>query len=96
MIWHSQHPEVRIKIVKDARPFRRGTGVMEKRVKASRTYRDSSDDDVEILGSTQGSSAPGILHSTASSRPAKRAMVASYMRRHRYNYRDTSHAEDED
>ena len=67
---------------------------MANRVKASRTYRDSSDGDVEILGSTQGSSAPRILQSTASSRPAKRAVAASSVRRHRYNYRDNSDAED--
>ena len=69
---------------------------MAKRAKASRTYRDSSDDDVEILGSTQGSSAPGILQSTASSRPTKRAVAASSVRRHMYNYRDNSDAEDGD
>ena len=66
---------------------------MAERAKASRTYQDSLDDDVEILGSTQGSSAPGILQSTVSSRPAKRATAASSARRHRYNYRDDSHAE---
>ena len=69
---------------------------MSKRAKASRTYRDSSDDDVEILGSTQGSSAPGILQSAASSRPAKRAGAESSVRKPRYNYRDNSDAEDGD
>ena len=69
---------------------------MAKRAKASRTYQESSDDDVEILGSTQGSSATGILHSTASSRPVKRSVAASSVRRHRYNYRDNSDAEDGD
>ena len=67
--------------------------VISKRVKSSCTYRDSSDDDVEILRSTQGSGAPRILQSTASSRPAKRYAAASSARRHRYNYRDVSDAE---
>ena len=66
---------------------------MGKRAKASRTYRGSSDDDVEILGSTQRSGAPGILQSTASSRPAKRDSSASSVRRHRYNYRYDSNVE---
>ena len=52
--------------------------------------------DVEILGSTQGSGAPGILKSTASSRPTKRAPAASFARRQRYNYRDNSNTEDGD
>ena len=51
-------------------------------------------DNVEILGSTQGSGAPGILHSTASPNPAKRAAASSSTRRHMYNYRDDSNAED--
>ena len=71
---------------------------MAKREKSSRTYQDSSDNDIEILGITQGSDAPIILHSAASSRPAKRAAVASSARSHRYNYSDNSDAEggDED
>ena len=71
---------------------------MAKREKSSRTYQDSSDNDIEILGITQGSDTPRILHSAASSRPAKRAAAASYVRSHRYNYSDTSDAEggDED
>ena len=68
---------------------------MVKRAKASRTYQDSSDDDIEILGSTQGRSAPGIYYSTASPRHTKRSAVASSARRHRYNYRDGSDAEDD-
>ena len=68
--------------------------MVAKREKASRTYQDSSDDDVEILVSTQGISAPGILKFTASSRPAKRAVTASSVRRHRYNYGDNSDSED--
>ena len=67
---------------------------MGKREKESCTYQDYSDDDVEILGSTQGSGAPGILQSTMSSRPAKRYAVVSSARRHLYNYRDQSDAED--
>ena len=67
---------------------------MAKRAKASRTYRDSLDDDVEILGSTQGSGVPGILQSTALSRPSKRAATASSARRYRYSYREDSGAED--
>ena len=67
---------------------------MAKRAKASRTYRYSSDDDVEILGSTQGSSSSGTLQSIALSRPAKRAVGASCARKHRYNYGDHSDAED--
>ena len=70
--------------------------VMAKRAKASRTYQDYSDDDVEILGSTQGSSSPGIFQSTALSRPAKRAAAAPSVRRHKYNYRDDSNVEDGD
>ena len=70
--------------------------VMAKRAKASRTYRDSSDDDVEILGSTQGSGAPGIFQSTVSSMPAKRDATASSARMHRYTYRDDNDAEDGD
>ena len=61
--------------------------VMTKRAKASRTYRDSLDYDAEILGSTQGSSAPGILQSNTSSRPARRAASSSSSRSHIYNYR---------
>ena len=34
---------------------------MAKRAKSSCTYRDSSDDDVGIFGSTQGSGGPGIF-----------------------------------
>ena len=67
---------------------------MVKRAKASRTYRNSSDNDVEILGSTQASGAAGIFQSTALSRPAKRDAAASSARRHRYNYRDDSNAEE--
>ena len=65
---------------------------MAKREKASRTYQDSLDDDVEILGS----GVPGILQSTTFSRPAKRAVAASSARRYRYNYSDNSNAEDDD
>ena len=53
---------------------------MDKRAKASRTDLDSSDNNVEMLGSTQGSGAPGILQSTASSRLAKRYAAVSYAR----------------
>ena len=67
---------------------------MAKRAKASRTCRDSSDDDVEILGRNQGSGAARISHSTASPRQAKGAAAAYSARRHRYNYRDDSDAED--
>ena len=67
---------------------------MANREKASRTYRDSSDDDVEILGSTQGSGAPGNFQSIVSSRTAKRAVAESSTRRHRYNYRNNIDAED--
>ena len=56
--------------------------VTTKREKASRTYRDSLDDDVEILGITQDSGAPGVLQSTALSRPAKIYVSASSMIRH--------------
>ena len=70
--------------------------MISKRAKASRTYRDSSDNDVGILGSTQGIGAPVIVHSTASSGPAKIAAVASSLIRHRYSYRDDSNAEDGD
>ena len=70
--------------------------VLAKRAKASRTYQDSLDDDVEILGSTQGSGAPGILQCIASSRPTKISAAASSARRHRYNYRGNSDAEDGD
>ena len=69
---------------------------MAKRAKARRTHRDSSYDDVEILGSAQGSGAPGISHSIALLRPAKRAATESSARRHRYNRRDDSDAEDGD
>ena len=68
--------------------------VMAKRAKASRKYRDSSDNDVEILGSTQGSGATRIFQSTASSRTAKRSAAASSVKMHRYNYRDDIYAED--
>ena len=67
---------------------------MEKREKASRTYRDSSEDDVKILGSTHGSGAPGILQSTASSRPSKRSAAKSSAIRNRYNYREDREAVD--
>ena len=66
---------------------------MAKRVKSSRTYQDSSGDYVEILGITQGSSAPIIFQSTASSMPAKRASAESSVIRHRYSYRGNSDAE---
>ena len=67
---------------------------MVKRVKSSCTYQDSSDGDVEILVSTQGSGAPDIFWSTASSSPTKKDAAASSVRRHRYNYRDDIDAED--
>ena len=67
---------------------------MAKRVKASCTYRDSSDNGVEILGITQGSGAPVIFQSTASSRLSKRAAASTSAIRHRYNYRDNIDAED--
>ena len=70
--------------------------MISKREKAIRTYKESSDGDVEILGSTQGSGAPGISQFTASSRPAKRAAAASSSRRNRYNYRDDRNAEDDE
>ena len=70
--------------------------VMEKRTKASWKYRDFSDNDVEILGSTQGNSVPRIFQSTASSRPAKRSAAASSTKRHRYKYRDGIDTEDGD
>ena len=70
--------------------------MIAKREKASRTYPESSDDDVEIFEITQESSAPGPLQSIASSIPAKRAVSASSARRHGYNYRDDSDAEDGD
>ena len=54
---------------------------MSNRAKASRTYRDSLDNYVEILGSTQGSGAPIIFQSATSSRPAKRDAAASSARR---------------
>ena len=73
-------------------PSGAGKRVMAKRAKASRTYQDSSDNDVEILVSTQGIGATGILQSTASSRPAKRAAAASSAIRHRYKYRESSDA----
>ena len=71
---------------------------MANRAKGRRTYQDSSDDDVEILGSTQRSGAPKISQSTASSRPDKRDLSASFARSHRYNYKYNSDAEggDED
>ena len=55
-----------------------------------RTYQDSSDNDVEILVSTQGSDSPIIMQSAASSRPAKRAEAASS------KYRYDRNAEDDD
>ena len=67
-----------------------------KRAKASRTYRDSLDDDVEILGTTQGSGATGIFQYTVLSRTSKRSAVASYAIRNMYNYRDNSDTEDGD
>ena len=69
---------------------------MAKKAKASRIYRDSSEDDVEILKSTQGSGVPGNFQSTASSSPTKRDAAAPSARRHRYSYRDDSNAEDGD
>ena len=69
---------------------------MAKKEKARRTYRDSSENDIETLGSTQESGAPRILKSNASSSPAKRAAAPSYARRHRSNYRGDSDAEDGD
>ena len=69
---------------------------MAKRAITNRIYSESSYDDVEILGSTQGSCTPGILHFTASSRPTKRATAESSERRHRYNYRYNKNAEDGD
>ena len=54
------------------------------------------EDDVEVLVRTQGSDAPIILQSNASSRPAKIAAAESSARRHRYNYRYHSDAEDGD
>ena len=66
---------------------------MAKREKASRTYRDSSDDDVEIFGSTQGSGAPGTSKFTASSKPAKRYAAVFFARRQRYNYIGDSDAD---
>ena len=77
-------------------PSGAGTRVTAKREKARCTHLDSSENYVEILGSTQGSGAPRILKSTASSRPTKRYAAASSTRRHRYNYRDDSNAEDGD
>ena len=47
------------------------------------------------MGSTQGSGAPGTLKSTAPRSPYKRVVAASSARRHRYNYRDYSNAEDD-
>ena len=67
--------------------------MISKREKASRTYRDSSENGVEIFGRTHGSGATVIFQFTASSSPAKRAVVESSVRRHRYNYRDNSDAE---
>ena len=67
---------------------------MSKRAKEIRIYQDSSDNDVKILETTQGSGAPGILQSTTSSRPAKIAVAAYSIRRDRYNYRYDSNTED--
>ena len=67
---------------------------MAKRAKASCTYRYFSVSDAEILGITQGSSASIILQSTALSRTAKSAAAASSARRHMYNNREDSNAED--
>ena len=69
---------------------------MTKRAKESRTYRESLDDDVEILVRTQGSGAPGNFQSTVLSMPAKRDATASSARMHRYTYRDDNDAEDGD
>ena len=66
----------------------------EKRAKASCTYQDSSDNDFEILGSTQVSGAPKILQATALFMTAKRPAEASSARRHRYNYMDDRNTED--
>ena len=68
--------------------------MMAKRVKASCTYRDSSYNDVEILGSTQGSGAPVISQFTVLSRPTKIAASVFSAKRHRYNYRDDIDEED--
>ena len=68
--------------------------MVSKRDNVSRKYRDSSDNDVEILGSTQGSGAPGFSQSTALSRTAERDAAAYSYRRHRYNYRVNSDADD--
>ena len=67
---------------------------MANRDKSSRTYRDFLDNDVEIFGSTQGSSATGNFHPTVPSRPAKRASEESSTIRHNYNYKDNRNAED--
>ena len=77
-------------------PSGAGTRVVAKRDKASHRYRDSSDNDVEILGSTQRSGEPRIFQSNASSRPAMRYASAYSARRHMYNYRYDSNAEDGD
>ena len=77
-------------------PSGAGKRVVAKREKSSRTYRYSSYNYVEILGSTQGSVAPGILQPAASPSPAKIDESESSARRHRYNFRDESDAEDGD
>ena len=74
-------------LLKRPDPSGAGTRVMAKRAKASRTYRYSSDDDVEILGRNQGSGAARISHSTALPWHAKVAAAASSEIRHRCNYR---------
>ena len=63
-------------------PSGAGTRVTAKRAKASRKYRDSSDDYVKKLATTQGSGEPGILKFTASSRNSKISVAASYTRRY--------------
>ena len=69
---------------KQWRPDPSGAGmrVMAKKAKSSRTYRYSSDDDVEKLATTQGSGDPGIFQSTASSRTSKIPVAASSTRRY--------------
>ena len=77
------------------RPDPSGSGkrVMTKIAKASRTYQDSLDNDVEILVLNQGSGVPGISQSTTSSRPANISATESYAIRHRYNYREDINSE---
>ena len=65
-----------------ARPFRCRDEGDGQEGEASRIYRDSLDDDVEILGTTQGSGAPKILQSDVLSRTPKIAVAASSTRRY--------------